>query len=103
MKDTIYRFKLDTETGKIERFEITDYDIKYDIQGKKYYKYKLGSCRNFVYHKKMDTVKNNAIYTFNPWINYRELMYEAFMKKANKAYDDYIKYSKIMKIVEIGG
>lgn len=101
VKKPLYKFSLDTSTGEISMKEIKDYDILNRPNGKQLYKYRSTGCFNYVYPEKMDIVKNNGIYTFNPNINAKELMLEAFKQKTEKAYDEYMKYSLIFKRIDV--
>lgn len=103
IKKPIYKFSLDTSTGEISMKEIKDYDILNGLNGKQLYKYRSTGCFNYVYPEKMDMVKNNGIYTFNPKISAKELMLKAFKNKTDKAYDEYMKYSDILNRIKSKG
>lgn len=93
--DTLYRFKLDTETGLIDVSEIKDYNIKKDSRFT-YYQYRGKSCTNWVKSKNIDKMFCNQVYTFNPDKEHAiKIMFDGLTDKINNALSIYKKADKL--------
>ena len=103
---TLYKFILDTDTGKISVQEITDYDYEegYWINRKKYWRYKSGSWY-YCYENDLDRYKCGHVYSFNPDFDHAyEIIIHELKSRADKAKAEYEKYEKLYnKAVRNGG
>jgi len=64
--DTLYRFRLDTETGKVEKLVITEYHLVRPGSRDEAYRYRGKSVTNYVKLSNLDRMFCNQVYTFNP-------------------------------------
>lgn len=97
----LYCFKLDTETGEIEKRVITSYTSKKFNDNKEFYSYQR---RGNVYHcyvKDLDRFKNDHVYSFED--NYEKAkasILKALDVKRLKAHNDYLKYTQVKNKIE---
>lgn len=104
---TLYRFKLDPDTGEITVNEITNYDTKENSSYRgSYYKYRGNSVYNYVKFSNIDRMFCNQVYTFNPNPEHaKQIVLDALYNKVEqskkqyeKVYDTFakLKYNSIM-------
>ena len=99
--DTLYRFRLNKETGKIDTFKITEYSVVGGVYSRKCYRYHGPSCTNFVDFKNIDKMFCNQVYTFNPDINAaRQIMLDTLNDKADMLRKEYDTIRDILEKME---
>ena len=67
--ETLYRFKLDRTTGKIERVAIKEYTIKENYIGKMMITYRLNSRTSMVSADNIERYLNDMVYSYNSSID----------------------------------
>ena len=65
MNDILYCFKLDKETGEVNKVEITDYSSGRFVNNKSFYRYKVNGNLYYAYSSDLDRFKNDHVYSFN--------------------------------------
>ena len=89
----LYRFKLDTETGKIIVKKINTYEENSTgAYREPYYRYRGDSCYNYVKFSNIDRMFCNAVYSFEPNPEHaKQIMLDALYDKAEQLKEQYDK------------
>lgn len=93
MQKTLYCYKLNDNTGEIQRIEISDY-----VELTNSYRWERpGGYVEYIYKKDLDKVKNNKIYSFDDNMDSCVVMiYRSISEKKEKADKDLRKYQAVM-------
>lgn len=86
-KRTIFKYKLDKETGKIIKTVINEYDEGQWCDGTKWYAYRGKSSRQYVYSDNMDIVKNWTIYSFTYDFNAAKDAFQEYIMLEQRKYE----------------
>ena len=97
---TLYKFILDADTGRISVQEITDYEEGYWTNHKKYWRYRRGNWY-YCYEDDLDRYKCGHVYSFNSDFDhaYKITLHE-LKSRADKAKAEYEKYEKLYNKAE---
>ena len=99
----LYCFKLNEETGEIEKIAITDYVKKCISESAKRYTYIYRYNNNLyvVYERNLDVLVNWKLHTFNPDQEVAFSIIENSIKeKADKSLNDYYRWTEVLRKVK---
>lgn len=91
---TLYCYKLNDNTGEIQRIEISDY-----VELTNSYRWERpGGYVEYIYKKDLDKVKNNKVYSFDDNMdNCVDMIYRSLSEKKDKADRELNKYQTVMR------
>ena len=99
----LYCFKLDKETGEIEKIIIKNYEEGLWSNRKRYWRFRLTSQYQYCYEQDLDVFKTWKVYSFNDDIEAaKEIIHQAISDKQRRAYDEYAKYTRLVHKIKIG-
>lgn len=94
-RDTLYCFKLNKNTGDIDKIEITDYEAGSWTGNKRFYRFKLKSNTFYAFEKELNKFKNDRVYSFSGDMDHAiSIITQALITKRDKADKEYQKYNK---------